>query len=351
MFKDIVGQNSAVKILEAAVKNKRWASSYLFIGPEGVGKKQAALSLAQALNCQDLRENESGRLDACGKCLSCRKVSQSNHPDVQVIVPEPDKASISIDQIRLIQKNSFFKPLEGRQKVYIIDDAGSLTTEAMNCFLKILEEPPSQVVFVLITFNVLLLLETIISRCQIIKFNNLPRTEVTAILTGRCGLSPEEASVLASISAGSAGVSLNYHDYGVVLERENMVKLLDEVNTGNISFLFREAERLSKDKDNVQLWLSLLVSFWRDIFFSRIFSDSTAGIEPDELLINRDSAGQLKDKLANFSTGTLKEHIELILHTKALIQRNVNPRLALETMFLNLTRNSELENSQTNSKE
>lgn len=344
MFKNIIGQDSVIKVLEAAVRNKRWASSYLFVGSEGVGKRLTALAFAQVLNCQALSEVKSSEVDACGKCLPCRKITQNNHPDVQVIVPESDKASISIDQIRSIQKNSFLKPLEGRQKIYIIDDAGTLTLEAMNCFLKILEEPPSKVIFILVTSNLLMLLETIISRCQVIKFNNLSRENVTAILVTRYGVSKETASLLSSMSGGSVGLAVTYRDYSVVSERENMVKLLDSLMEGNIPLLFQEAERLSKNKDDVQLWLNLFSSLWRDILITRIFSESPEANVPKELLINRDFSEYLKSKGENSSLACLKDQIEIILNTKALIQKNVNPRLALETMFLRLaeTENREI---------
>lgn len=335
MFKDIIGQNSAIKILEAALEHKRWASSYLFAGPEGVGKRLTAIALAQALNCQDLEE-KSKKIDACGQCLPCRKIAQGNHPDVQLVMPEEDKVSISIDQIREVQKNAFLTPMEGRQKVYIIDDAGSLGLEAMNCFLKILEEPPAGVVFILISKDILQLLETIISRCQLIKFSPLARKEVEAMLVKKGGLSEETAHLLSAISAGSAGVAFSYHDYGVVMERENMVKLIDGLNMADISFLFREAERLSKDRNAAQVWLSLLVSFWRDILVSRIFAGPPNNPVPQDLFINTDIYRQLDDKLKHRSVDTLKEQIEIILNTKALIKKNINPRLGLENMFLRL---------------
>jgi DNA polymerase III subunit delta' len=336
LFKDIIGQDTAIKILEAALKNKRWASSYLFVGSEGVGKRLTAVAFAQALNCLELIK-ETKQFDACGKCLPCRKIDQDNHPDVQLITPEEDKASISIDQIRAVQKNAFLKPMEGRQKVYIIDDAGRLTPEAMNCFLKILEEPPDRVVFMLITKDILQLLETIVSRCQVIKFSPLSRKEVEVILTKKGNMNVKTAHLLSAISAGSVGMAMDYHDYGVVLERENMVKLIDEVSMANVSFLFREAERLAKDKNRVQVWLNLLASFWRDILVSRIFTGSADKQAVEDLLINADMHQKLKDKLTNCSVATLKGQIEIILNTKALIQKNVNPRLGLENMFLRLT--------------
>ncbi len=329
MFKDIIRQNSAVEILKAAITNNRCASSYLFTGTEGVGKKLAALSFAQVLNCSD-----SFGSDACGKCVSCRKIAHGNHPEVQVIVPQ--KKSISIDQIRSVQKDSFFRPLEARRKIYIIDKAETMTQEAMNCFLKILEEPPRQVIFILITSNILGLLETIVSRCQIIKFNNLPRDIISGFLKEKHGLVEDDASLVASLSGGSIGLALNYWNYGVVENRQDMVKLLDEVSRGNISVLFREAEALSKNKDDIQMVLNLLLSLYRDMLLAKFTAQSKDEEMKDKLLINTELYSSLPEKVEAYSTGKLKDALNVILTTKGLLSKNVNAQLALETMFLKL---------------
>lgn len=329
MFKDIIGQNQAIAILKAAMTNNRCASSYLFTGTEGVGKRLAALSFAQVLNCSD-----SSGSDACGKCVSCRKIAYGNHPEVQVIAPE--KKSISIDQIRCVQKDSFLRPLEGARKIYIIDNAETMTREAMNCFLKILEEPPRQVIFILITSNILGLLETIVSRCQAIKFNDLLRDDVSRFLKEKHGLTGDEASLVASLSGGSIGLALNYWNYGVVENRQDMVKLLDKVSSGNVSFLFAQAEALAKDKDNIQITLNLLLSLYRDMLLRKLAAEARDEELKNKLLINTGFYSTLSEKVRAYSVEKLTDALDAVLATKRLLGKNINAQLALETMFLRL---------------
>ncbi len=338
MFKDIIGQDSAIKILRAAVGNKRCASSYLFVGQEGVGKKLVALSFAQAINCQ--RQSDANKsiaidnFDACGECLSCRKIIQEKYPDVEIISPQ--KTSISINQIRLVQKSSFLKPMQAKQKIYIINNAETLTEEAMNCFLKTLEEPSAKVIFILITSNLLYLFPTIISRCQIIKFNMLNKENISKILMQKYGVGEDEAYLLASISGGSIGKAFNYLNYGVVNNRKNMVELLNEIESNNLSVLLQEAETLSKTEDDIQTLLNLFLSLYRDILITRIFLDSEDEKTGNKLLVNTDFWSDIKDKAKSSSILNVQDKIEIILNTKELIEKNVNSRLALETMFLKL---------------
>ena len=345
MFKDIIGQDSAIKILRAAVGNKKCASSYLFVGQEGVGKKLTALSFAQAINCQGQCDGNQSisidNFDACGECLSCRKIIQGNYADVGIISPQ--KEFISIDQIRSVQKNSFLKPVEAKQKIYIIDDAETLTEEAMNCFLKTLEEPSPSVIFILITSNLLYLLPTIISRCQIIKFNALKKENVSNILIQKYDVRKDSAYLLASISGGSIGKAFTYLNYGVVNNRINMVKLLKELDSNNLSFLLQEAENLSKSGDDIQILLNLFLSLYRDFLITRIFLDSEGEKTENQLLVNTDFWPYIKDKVKSSSILGLKDKIEIILNTKELIGKNVNLRLALENMFLKLIENENKE--------
>ncbi|MDI6730958.1 MAG: DNA polymerase III subunit gamma/tau [Candidatus Margulisbacteria bacterium] len=142
-FDDIVGQPAIVQTLKNAIKNNRLAHAYLFCGPRGTGKTSAARILAKALNC------ESGPTPSpCGQCDPCKKIR--NGHSVNVI--EIDAASNrGIDEIRELRERTKYTPVEGRYKVYIIDEVHMLTSEAFNALLKTLEEPPSHTVFVLAT--------------------------------------------------------------------------------------------------------------------------------------------------------------------------------------------------------
>ena len=158
-FSQILGQIRPERMLLGAIANDKVANAYLFIGPDEVLKHKVALAFASALNC----ENYTG--DSCGTCKSCHKIEKGVHPDVLIIAPQ-DSSNIKIDQIRDLISYTRYGPSEGRWKVCIIDDAASMTLEAANSFLKTLEEPLPNIVFVLLAASDVGIPQTLISRCQ-----------------------------------------------------------------------------------------------------------------------------------------------------------------------------------------
>jgi len=194
MFKNILGQQKAVLSLQAQLRTNRIAQAYLFAGPEGVGRKKTAIEVAKALNCRDKEQ-----IEPCDECPSCRKIDKNIHPDVHLIdfawqaglleeKPE-QQTQIKIDVIRDIQREISLKRFEGNYKVFIIDQAEKMSQSAMNCLLKTLEEPPENSLLILVTTSQDMLTQTIISRCQIIKFNRLMDSIIHKILTEKFNLS------------------------------------------------------------------------------------------------------------------------------------------------------------------
>ena len=194
MFKNILGQQKAVLSLQTQLRTNRIAQAYLFAGPEGVGRKKTAIEVAKALNCRDKEQ-----IEPCDECPSCRKIDKNIHPDVHLIdfawqaglleeKPE-QQTQIKIDVIREIQREISLKRFEGNYKVFIIDQAEKMSQSAMNCLLKTLEEPPENSLLILVTTSQDMLTQTIISRCQIIKFNRLMDSIIHKILTEKFNLS------------------------------------------------------------------------------------------------------------------------------------------------------------------
>ncbi|MBS1113480.1 MAG: polymerase subunit gamma and tau, partial [Nitrospirae bacterium] len=173
-FRDIIGQDRAVRILLKTIERARIPSSYLFAGESGIGKKLTAINLAKALNCLQPRTHVS-RLttyDCCDACSSCKKIDANIHPDFTLILPE--NGQIRIEEIRAIDSTLSLKAFEGTYKTVIIDDADTLNQSAANAFLKTLEEPPADSLIVLISSNPDRLPDTIRSRCSRINFMPLP---------------------------------------------------------------------------------------------------------------------------------------------------------------------------------
>ena len=185
MFADIIGQEEATTLLAAALRTQHLSHAYLFVGPAGLGKLEAARSIAMGLLC------ERG---GCGTCSTCQRIARGTYPDFQVL--EPDGVSgYLIDQIRELTHDATRAPHEGAYKFYVLLAADQLGGAAANALLKTLEEPPESVTFILIAHNLSSLLPTILSRCQVLRFKPLPVSRMIEILCEATGASPADARI------------------------------------------------------------------------------------------------------------------------------------------------------------
>ena len=196
LLSEIRGHGAQIEVLRRICAAAQPAHAYLFQGPDGIGKQTIAWALAARLACLKAK----GRDDACGRCRSCRALKRGNHADISLLVR--DGASIRIDQVRETGKRLRFEPVVGRCKVLIVEDADRLREEAANALLKTLEEPPPRTHFILLTGKPQLLLRTIISRSQSVRFTSLAPEDVCAILETE-GRSAEVARLAAALSEGS----------------------------------------------------------------------------------------------------------------------------------------------------
>jgi DNA polymerase-3 subunit delta' len=209
-WSEIYEHQSVVDAFRRAVSRGRLASSFLFVGPPGVGKRTFALKLAQALLCE---KNPESQLEPCGDCWSCLHAAAGTHPDIETVQLLPDKNVLILEQFigDLEHRNAeglcrriALKPVRGRRKIAIIDDADKLNPESSNSLLKTLEEPPPGSVIILLSTSVQRQLPTIRSRCQIIRFGSLTTATVKKLLFQRGGIDdPDEAAELAEMSEGS----------------------------------------------------------------------------------------------------------------------------------------------------
>jgi len=191
LFADIVGQSMAVAMLERALQQGP-SHAYLFVGPPGVGKTEAALAFAAGLACPD---------SGCGTCMTCKRVQEGMHPDVEVVSPEGN--FIRKEEIAEINLHAAYRPFEAQAKVYVFLDADSFNVDAANAFLKTLEEPPPHVYFILVSDRPERLLPTVVSRCQAVLFSPVALPAMIDDLHRRCGLSAKQAALLARVAGGN----------------------------------------------------------------------------------------------------------------------------------------------------
>ncbi len=219
----LIGQPIAETILARAIATERLGHAYLFLGPAHTGKTTAAALFAQAINCGEqpaaARATEGPgervhgsrwRLTPCGRCESCRRIAAHTHPEVLWIHPDSEsRQNISIEQAREIRANAALRPKLGTRRVYLFANAEALSEPAANALLKTLEEPSLSVMLILCAPHPGLVLPTIRSRCQPIRFGLTPRAEIEGALTD-AGADPEQVRALAAGCAGRPGIALSW---------------------------------------------------------------------------------------------------------------------------------------------
>jgi DNA polymerase-3 subunit delta' len=323
-FSDVLGQELPIKIIQNAIKKEKCAHAYLFVGPEGVGKKSTAFAFARLLNCKnriaidskgEKHESNGDNLDlqdiniydSCGECISCKKIKKGIHPDVSFIYPE--KKDIRINQMRVLKYQAQFKPMEGRWKVYIIDKAHMMNKESANSVLKLLEEPPDKVLIILIAQNKYGILPTIISRCQVIKFNLLPSDLIIRSLKEKYNIEEKKALFFSRLSHGSIGKAFSCCEEKMDETKKKADLLISKMKKGDFISLFSESEKLSfsKEKEELKKILNIMIVFYRE-------------------------------KMYENPTSEYIKILEVILQTKESIKRNINVGLALDEMFLNVNK-------------
>jgi len=325
-LREIVGHKQIVRTLLNAVLHERVTHSYLFIGPEGVGKETTALAFARALLCSQPADG-----DACGLCRECRQVGGQNHPDISIV--RPAGTSIKIEQIREIQRKCPYRPYQGGRKLFLILQAEVMTADAANCLLKTLEEPPGDTIFILLSTRPQALLPTILSRCQQYYFKGIPGPELIGGLVTLHGLVPEDARVAAALSGGSMGKAIDYASGSFQKERSAALALAEALGKSGPLEALEMAEKMSKNKEKAHSMLETLTCWYRDLLVSR----ETGG---NGFLFNPDRSAAVEKEAGCFETGRLVEIIEDIEATKNKIEANANTRLVLEALFLRLAGNS-----------
>jgi DNA polymerase-3 subunit delta' len=344
MLRNILGQEKAVSILTRAIENDKLANSYLFFGPDGVGKYTAALYFGMAINCHSKQDHIP-----CGVCPSCKKFLSHTHPDSIYIFPSPkldisvdgeiksnkvlkeyedyienkketpwkdfafsSGTSIRIESIRMLEHRINLSPNEGIFKIYIIEDADQMTTQAANAFLKTLEEPPTDTILILTTSRPNSLLPTIISRCQQVPFRSLPRYLIEKKLAENEPLEDVEVKIYARIANGSMAKALCLAEEGRLQSRDQAIEFLKMVMTKNdVAFIDYSSQfRSSKTQSILSEIISHLMIWISDISYFKNYPQEIINLDKTELLETLYRLNPNVDEYASEMTSFMEEMLQ-----------------------------------------
>lgn len=326
-FAAIIGQEQEIRVMQNAIRDGRIAHAYLFVGGPGSGKKTLARAFASALNC--LASPGPIPPDGCGVCGSCRKIAGGVHPDVKIVSPEAN--ALKIEQMRLLQREISYKPYEGEYKVFIIDHAETMTPEAANSLLKVLEDPPEHSVIILLAPGPYAILPTLVSRCLPVRLRPLQTESVARALVER-GVDPALAKDVAPAALGSLGRGIVLSEGAFAGLQEEAVELIKGMSGHSAAEMIARAASLEKRREEIGLFLEILLSFYRDL----LLLGSGREERGERLLANQSQLGWLGREAVGYSRESLLFALGAIARTRELLPRNVNVRLALEVLLLQL---------------
>jgi DNA polymerase-3 subunit delta' len=327
----IQGHDRVVAQFRRALAHGRLASSFLFVGPPGIGKFSFALRLAQAMLCETTPPDE---LTACQACPACQQVAARAHPDLEIVERPPDKSDIPLElligdrQHRMREglcHNIGLKPFRGGRKVAIINDADFLNQEGANCLLKTLEEPPPKSIIILIGTSEQRQLPTIRSRCQVVRFSVLPAETVAELLvqTSLAG-DPDQAARLAALSGGSLTTALDLVDEQVSEMRQAFLDELSQPQWDAVEFsktVSQFVDQAGKEAPPRRLRMTQLAGFAAEFYRQVMRGMSGLPVDGDSAL-QRSVAAAIADWPGDAATAGAC--LERCLDAQAYIQANVN---------------------------
>jgi DNA polymerase III subunit delta' len=338
----IIGQAPAVAALRRASHGEALPQSLLFVGPEGVGKTATALAL--------LKE----RLGA--DPLTCRRIDDDQHPDIARIAPDGELTRIwqlwsrpghpagALETLR-------FAPIAGPRRAYLLERAETLNEESANSLLKALEEPPPYVQFILCAPSPASVLETVLSRCQVIRFSAVPAEEIARLLVEKKGLPPDEARVLAAYAEGAPGKALRLADAPELrAQRDALLDLavrLSEVPPIGGLRLAEELRKASaapkpkKGEEEVDTGpdksargdlgraLDVLAAWHGDLIAASLHGENAR-------LVHADRAAQIRAAAARYRPEQLAENLQTLFQFRRHVARNANQQLLTEVLLMKL---------------
>src|SRR5215216_7028479 len=340
MFDELTGNSRVKAVLKRMLVADRLPGAMLFTGEEGIGKRLFALEVARALNCRSPKDHE-----ACGVCSSCVRIRKLNYPmrddadewtqiiwtdypDVGLVVAP--RRVLRVEQMRQIEKEANFRPYEGKARMFLIDEADKLNDASANALLKVLEEPPKTSHLILITARPAMLLPTILSRCQMIRFSPLMPAEIESHLIKNNLVDSKTARLRARAAGGSIGRALSNDLVTFTSQRKAMLKVLSAlVLSEDRSQLLRSAEQLNEAqyRDEFEERLDVFETLIRDAWMLSL------AVEPSQL-VNEDLSAELKEVAQKLDPSRAADWILQIEDLREQLIVNINRKVTVDSLFL-----------------
>jgi DNA polymerase III subunit delta' len=339
MFNRLAGNERVKELLKRMLESGRVPGALLFTGPDGVGKKLFAIELAKALNCRSPKG-----LEACDECSACTRIAKFNYPQsdkiedwelirsdhADVAMVMAPKRVLRVDQMRAIERESNYRPFEGKARVFLVEEADKLNEQSANALLKTLEEPPHSSHIILITSRPAMLLATVRSRCQTVQFSPLTTEEVEQYLAREKGSKPSQVRLRARLASGSIGRALQSDLDDYESQRGVMLRVLEALTvTPDPQQLLSIAEEMNsaKYKDDYESLLDILEGLIRDAWIIALGAKD---------IVNEDLRPQLEKVAARLASEKARQWIDDIEYLREQLIVNINRKVATDALFLTM---------------
>lgn len=360
---DVIGQQRVKEILSASMKRERMAHAYLFQGQAGTGKDAMAIAMVKGLHCQDRIEW------GCHQCAACQKITRMEYPEFRFILPVPSRPKtmkqdkyreillertlfrianpyqkldyqpelktfpvIGIEQIRSLKKEVMLKIPEGQYRMIVISHADKMTVPASNSLLKLLEEPPEKTLILLTSSEYKRILPTIVSRCQVVRFDPLLEKEIEEVLKERYQVPESKAKFVASVSGGSLENAIEMIDEKFEEIRDCAFQFLEYSLDGNVFKRVEFCEKIfrNRDRTEIQSLFQVLLVWLRDILSLRLGEK--------ERLLNKDRIGELNHFVEKRSAFDAEKAISRTEQAIDFIEKNVYLHLIIQSLSVDFYR-------------
>ena len=326
-FSDIIGHNQIVEHLKNAIRMEKISHAYILNGESNAGKMMLAEAFATALQC------ESGNAEPCMNCRSCHQAAEHNQPDI-IYVSHEKPNIISVDDIRHQLNNDIvIKPYSSKYKIYIVDEAEKMNTQAQNALLKTIEEPPAYGIILLLTTNADAFLPTILSRCITLNLKSVNEDLIKEHLMKKYQIPDYQADVCAAFAQGNVGKAIQLASSEEFNELKSsalsIVKKMDDLDLYELNDCLKQ---INEFKPKIQEYFDLLTLWFRDVLYMKATNDVNN-------LIFKDEVYDIKKQAAKRSYSGIENILQALEQSRVRLNANVNFDLVIELLLLTIKEN------------